>query len=69
MAAHVKKNITMSLKMKGKTLTSFDTTRSEEAKAEAVKKCAKLTLNCLRICKRKKGPKKNSQDTTKEPQK
>lgn len=52
--------------MPEKTLTSFDTTRSEEAKAEAVKKCAKITLKCLRICKKKKVPKKNFKNDTKE---
>ena len=51
--------------MQEKTLNSFDTTRSEEAKAEAVKKCAKITLKCLRICKKKKRPKKDSQSDTK----
>ena len=51
--------------MQEKTLNSFDTTRSEEAKAEVVKKCAKITLKCLRICKKKKVPKKNLQDDTK----
>ena len=51
--------------MPEKTLSSFDTTRSEEAKAEAVKKCAKITLKCLRICKKKKRPKKDSQSDTK----
>ena len=46
-------------------MKSLDTTRSEEAKAEAVKKCTKLALKCLRICKVKKKPKKNSQQTPK----
>jgi hypothetical protein len=51
--------------MPKKTLTSFDTTRSEEAKAEQVKKCAKITLKCLRICKKKKKSKKDSLSDTK----
>ena len=55
--------------MPEKTLTSFDTTRSEEAKAEAVKKCTKLALKCLRICKRKKRPKKDSVSLTEEQKK
>ena len=51
--------------MQEKTLNSFDTTRSEEAKAEAVKKCAKITLKCLRICRRKKQPKNDLQSISK----
>ena len=54
------------INMQEKTLNSFDTTRSEEAKAEAVKKCAKLTLKCLRICKKKKVPKKDFRSDQKE---
>ena len=53
--------------MPEKPLTSFDTTRSEEAKAEVVKKCAKITLKCLRICKRKKHVKKDLPESKKEP--
>ena len=53
--------------MQEKTLSSFDTTRSEEAKAEAVKKCAKITLKCLRLCKRKKVIKKTSPNSKKDP--
>ena len=52
--------------MPEKTLTSFDTTRSEEQKSEAVKKCVKITLKCLRICKRKKSIKKVSPNVNKE---
>ena len=55
--------------MPEKTLSSFDTTRSEEAKAEAVKKCAKITLKCLRMCKRKKVIKKTSPNAKKDPKK
>ena len=47
-------------------MQSFDTTRSEEAKAEAVKKCTKITLKCLRICKKKKRPKKKLEKTPKD---
>ena len=55
--------------MQAKTLSSFDTTRTEEAKAETVKKCAKITLKCLRLCRRKKKPKKDSVSDTKDTQK
>ena len=51
--------------MPEKTLNSFDTTRSEEVRAEQIKKCAKITMKCLRICKKKKRPKKDSQSDTK----
>ena len=51
--------------MQEKTLSSFDTTRSEEAKAEAVKKCPKITLKCFRICKKKKPSKKDLSSDTK----
>ena len=47
-----------------KNMLSQGTTRSEEAKAEAVKKCTKLTLKCLRICKRKKKVKKETNTQT-----
>ena len=63
---HAKKNIVKSINMQDKKLESFDTTRTEEAKAEVVKKCAKITLKCLRVCRRKKRPKKDSQSISKE---
>ena len=44
-------------------MESYDTTRSEEKKAEAVKKCTKLMLKCLRVCKTKKKPKKDKTST------
>ncbi len=55
--------------MPKKTLNSFDTTRSEEVRAEQIKKCAKITMKCLRICKRKKQPKKDLPSNTKDPKK
>ena len=51
--------------MQEKTLNSFDTTRSEENRAEQIKKCAKITMKCFRICKKKKVPKKDFPHDTK----
>ena len=50
-------------------MESFDTTRSIEAKSEAVKKCTKTVLKCLKICKSKKRLKKAEKDTTNTPKK
>ena len=50
-------------------MESFDTTRSIEAKSEAVKKCAKTMFKCLKICKTKKRLKEADKDTNKSPKK
>ena len=47
-------------------MESYDTTRSEERKAETVKKCTKIMLKCLRICKVKKSSKKDPSRITKD---
>jgi len=50
-------------------MDSFETSPSIEAKSEAVKKCTKLMLKCLKVCQSKKRLRKDNQGLSKEPKK